>query len=94
MKAIGSIYTVFFFLLFWGPKFGPIPLAKKYVFSPILKENSPQNEAFKKKKSGKCDIGVSEVRINSFRALANSHAVNLRVASLSRASKGEVPIVT
>ena len=39
-----------FFLLFFGPKFGPIPLAKKYVFFPILKENSPQNEVFKKKK--------------------------------------------
>ena len=38
-----------FFLLFLGPKFGPIPLAKKYVFSPILKGNSPQNEVFKKK---------------------------------------------
>ena len=42
--------TVFFLLLFLGPKFGPIPLAKKYVFFPILKENSPQNEVFKKKK--------------------------------------------
>ena len=38
-------------------------------FSPILKENSPQNEVFKKK-SAKCDDSVSKVRINSFRALA------------------------
>ena len=42
------IFSVFF-LLFLGPKFDPISLAKKYVFSPILKENSPQNEVFKKK---------------------------------------------
>ena len=62
-------YSVFF-LLFLGPKFGPIPLAKKYVFSPVLKENSPQNEVFKKKKSAKCDDSVLEVRINSYRALA------------------------
>ena len=59
---------VFFFLLFLGPKFGPIPLAKKYVSSPYF-ENSPQNEVLKKK-SAKCDNSVSEVRINSFRALA------------------------
>ena len=63
--------AAFFFLLFLGPKFSPIPLAKKYVFSPILKENSPQNEVLKKnKKSAKCDDSVSGVRINSFRALA------------------------
>ena len=67
-----SFNSSVFFLLFLGPKFGPIPLAKKYVFSPILKENSPQNEVFKKKKkkSAKCDDSVSEVRINLFRTLA------------------------
>ena len=56
--------------VFFSAVFGAVPLAKKYVFSPILKENSPQNEVFKKKKSAKCDDSVSEVRINLFRALA------------------------
>ena len=59
-----------FFSAVFGAEIHPIPLAKKYVFSPILIENSPQNEVFKKKKSAKCDDSVSEVRINSFRALA------------------------
>ena len=59
-----------FFSAVFGAEIRPIPLAKKYVFPPILKENSPQNEVFKKKKSAKCDDSVSEVRINSFRALA------------------------
>ena len=64
-----TVQCQWFFSAVLGPKFGPIPLAKKYVFSTILKENSPQNEVFKKK-SAKCDDSVSEVRINLFRALA------------------------
>ena len=60
---------VFFFCCFWGRNWAPFPSPKRYVFSPILKENSPQNEVFKKK-SAKCDDSVSDVHINLFRALA------------------------
>ena len=54
VKLISDLYTwaivtVFFSAVFLGPKFGPIPLAQKYAFSPILKENYPQNEVFIKK---------------------------------------------
>ena len=40
-----------FFLLFGGRNSAPFPLPKSMFFSPILKENSPQNEVFKKKKN-------------------------------------------
>ena len=43
--------SVFFFCCFGGPNSAPFALAKKYVFSPILKENSPQNEVLKKEKN-------------------------------------------
>ena len=46
---IAAVWDTVFFSAVFGAEFGPIPLAKKYVFSPILKENSPQNEVFKKK---------------------------------------------
>ena len=67
----------FFSAVFWGRNSASFPSPKSMFFSPILKENSPQNEALKKK-SAKCDDSMLEVRINSFRALT----MNLRVASL------------
>ena len=37
-----------FFLLFLGPKFGPIPLIKKYVFFPPILNEIPLKMKFKK----------------------------------------------
>ena len=62
---------MFFFSAVLGAEIRPhSPRQKVCFFSPILNENSPQNEVFKKKKSAKCDDSTSEVPINSFHALA------------------------
>ena len=63
-------FSVFFSAVFGAEIPAPFPSPKSMFFSPILKENSPQNEVFKKKNLQKCDDSVSEVRINSFCALA------------------------
>ena len=100
--GISWSYQCFFSAVF-GAEIQPhSPRQKVCCFSPILKENSPQNEVFKKKQSAKCDNSVLEVHINSFRALAMPSICEWRPLVIdrrfqvvfSRASKGEVPIVT
>ena len=62
----------FFFCCFWGRNWAPFPSPKSMFFPPILKENSPQNEVFKKiKKKNRQNVTTAcQVRLNSFRALA------------------------
>ena len=74
------IYIQSFFLLFLGRKFGPIPLAKKYVFFPYFERKFPSKWSIQKKKIGK----MWRQRVGSAYKFVPciSHAVNLRVASL------------
>ena len=73
-------WPVFFFLLFLGPKFGPLPLAKKYVFFPLFWKKIPLKMKYSQKKIGK----MCRQRVGSVYKFVPciSHAVNLRVASL------------